>query len=202
MSDEKPPPEDQDSTVTVPSESPTPGRIGPYKILQKLGEGGMGVVYLAEQEHPIRRRVALKIIKLGMDTKAVIARFEAERQALALMNHPNVAKVFDAGTTEHGRPYFVMEYVKGVPISEHCDRQRLTTKERLAVFTKVCEGVQHAHQKAIIHRDLKPSNVLVTIQDENSVPKIIDFGVAKAIEHSLTERTLFTELGQIVGKPE
>jgi WD40 repeat protein len=146
--------------------------------------------------------VALKIIKLGMDTRVVIARFEAERQALALMNHPNVAKVFEAGTTEQGRPYFVMEYVKGVPITAHCDRQRLTTKERLEIFTQVCDGVQHAHQKAIIHRDLKPSNVLVAIQDEKSVPKIIDFGVAKAIEHRLTERTLFTELGQIVGTPE
>jgi serine/threonine protein kinase len=202
MDDEKTPPDDLDSTVTAPFPSITPSRIGPYKILQKLGEGGMGVVYLAEQEHPIRRRVALKIIKLGMDTRAVIARFEAERQALAMMNHPNVAKVFEAGTTEQGRPYFVMEYVKGVPITVHCDRQRLTTKERLEIFTQVCDGVQHAHQKAIIHRDLKPSNVLVTIQDEKSVPKIIDFGVAKAIEHRLTERTLFTELGQIVGTPE
>jgi non-specific serine/threonine protein kinase/serine/threonine-protein kinase len=202
MNDEKTPPDDQDSTVTVPSPSVTPGRIGPYKILQKLGEGGMGIVYLAEQEHPIRRRVALKIIKLGMDTKAVIARFEAERQALAMMNHPNVAKVFDAGTTEQGRPYFVMEYVKGVPITEHCDRQRLTTHKRLELFQQVCAGVQHAHQKGIIHRDIKPSNVLVQVQDTERVPKIIDFGVAKATQQRLTERTLFTELGQLIGTPE
>jgi serine/threonine protein kinase/Tfp pilus assembly protein PilF len=202
MDDDQTPPDHQEPTVTVPSESLTTGRIGPYKILQKLGEGGMGIVYLAEQEHPIRRRVALKIIKLGMDTRAVIARFEAERQALALMNHPNVAKVFDAGETEQGRPYFVMEYVKGVPITEHCDRQRLTTKERLGIFMQVCEGVQHAHQKGIIHRDIKPSNVLVQVQDGKRVPKIIDFGVAKATAQRLTERTIFTELGQLIGTPE
>ncbi len=160
-----------------------PERVGPYKILQELGEGGMGVVYLAEQTEPIRRRVALKLIKLGMDTKQVIARFETERQALALMNHPNVAKVLDAGTTEQGRPYFVMEYVKGESITAYCDRHRLTTKERLELFMQVCQAVQHAHQKGIIHRDIKPSNVLVAVEGDKPVPKVIDFGVAKATEH-------------------
>jgi non-specific serine/threonine protein kinase/serine/threonine-protein kinase len=158
-------------------------------------------VYLAEQADP-RRRVALKVIKWGMDTKQVIARFEAERQALALMDHSNIAKVFDAGATAEGRPYFVMEYVKGVPVTEHCDTHRLTTKERLELFTKVCEGVQHAHQKAVIHRDIKPSNVLVAIQDGKAVPKIIDFGVAKATAQRLTEKTLFTAMGVMVGTPE
>ena len=177
-------------------------QIGPYRLLQKLGEGGMGEVWLAEQTAPVKRRVALKIIKQGMDTKQVVARFEAERQALAMMDHPAVAKVFDAGTTPHGRPYFVMEYVKGVPITEHCDRHRLTNRERLDLFMQVCEGVQHAHQKAIIHRDLKPSNVLVTEQDGKRLPKIIDFGVAKATAQKLTEKTLFTELGVLIGTPE
>jgi len=186
----------------VPPESGPPRRIGPYRLLQKVGEGGMGEVYLAEQEKPVRRRVALKIIKHGMDTRRVVARFEAERQALALMNHPNVAKVFDAGETPRGRPYFAMEYVKGVPINEYCDRQRLTTQERLELMTQVCEGVQHAHQKGIIHRDIKPSNVLVQSEDERRLPKIIDFGVAKAIVQPLTEQTLFTELGQLIGTPE
>ena len=162
----------------------------------------MGVVYLAEQTEPIRRRVALKLIKLGMDTKQVIARFETERQALALMNHPNVAKVLDAGATEKGRPYFVMEYVKGESITAYCDRHRLTTKERLGLFMQVCQAVQHAHQKGIIHRDIKPSNVLVAIEGDKPVPKVIDFGVAKAIEQKLTERTLFTEQGQLIGTPE
>ena len=170
-----------------------PERVGPYKILQEVGEGGMGVVYLAEQTEPIRRRVALKLIKLGMDTKQVIARFEIERQALALMNHPNVAKVLDAGATEKGRPYFVMEYVKGESITAYCDRHRLTTKERLGLFMQVCQAVQHAHQKGIIHRDLKPSNVLVGVEGDKPIPKVIDFGVAKATEQKLTERTLFTE---------
>jgi WD40 repeat protein/serine/threonine protein kinase len=202
MSDEKTPPDDLDSTVTTPSPSVTPGRIGPYKILQKLGEGGMGVVYLAEQEHPIRRRAALKIIKLGMDTRAVIARFEAERQALALMNHPNVAKVFEAGATEHGRPYFVMEHVPGIPITRYCDQQRLTTKERLGLFISVCEAIQHAHQKGIIHRDIKPSNVLVSVQDGKPIPKVIDFGVAKATSQPLTEKTVYTRQGMMVGTPE
>ncbi len=178
-----------------------PERIGPYKILGVLGEGGMGIVYLAEQEKPIHRRVALKIIKLGMDTKQVIARFETEREALALMNHPNVAKVFDAGATETGRPYFAMEYVAGIPITDYCDKHRLSTDERLRLFMEVCQAVQHAHQKGIIHRDIKPSNVLVSVQDEKLVPKVIDFGVAKATQQRLTERTLFTEQGQLIGTP-
>jgi len=178
-----------------------PERIGSYKILETLGEGGMGIVYLAEQSKPIHRRAALKIIKLGMDTKQVIARFETEREALALMNHVNVAKVLDAGATESGRPYFVMEYVPGIPITEHCDKHRLSTDERLRLFVDVCHAVQHAHQKGIIHRDIKPSNVLVTVQDDKPVPKVIDFGVAKATQHRLTERTLFTEQGQLIGTP-
>jgi serine/threonine protein kinase/predicted negative regulator of RcsB-dependent stress response len=178
-----------------------PTQIGPYRILEQLGEGGMGLVYLAEQEKPIHRRVALKVIKLGMDTKEVIARFETEREALALMSHPNVAKVFDAGSTSDGRPYFAMEYVPGVSIAEYCDMHRLNTDERLQLFMDVCEAVQHAHQKGIIHRDLKPSNVLVMVQDNKPVVKVIDFGVAKATQHRLTERTIFTEQGQLVGTP-
>ncbi len=179
-----------------------PERIGPFRILGKLGEGGMGTVYLAEQREPIERRVAIKIIKLGMDTRQVIARFDAERQALAVMNHPNVARVLDAGATETGRPYFVMEYVKGVPITKHCDDQRLNIRERLLLFTQVCDAVQHAHQKGIIHRDIKPSNILVEYAEGRATPKVIDFGVAKAISHRLTEKTLFTEQGQLVGTPE
>ncbi len=178
------------------------GRVGPYRLLRVLGEGGMGVVYLAEQRHPIRRKVALKIIKPGMDSKRVLARFEAEQQALALMDHPHVARVFDAGLAENGRPYFVMEHVRGVPITEHCDSRQLTVEERLSLFLHVCEAVQHAHQKGIIHRDLKPSNILVMIQDGEEVPKVIDFGVARAISQPLTERTLCTEQGQLVGTPE
>jgi len=176
--------------------------IAGYRLLQKVGEGGMGEVWLAEQLAPVRREVALKILKRGLDTRQVVARFEAERQALALMDHPCVAKVFDAGSTPDGRPYFVMELVHGVPITEHCDRERFTTRARLRLFVRVCEGVQHAHQKAIIHRDLKPSNVLVAVQDGGSVPKIIDFGVAKATAQRLTERTLFTERGVLIGTPE
>jgi serine/threonine protein kinase len=180
-----------------------PARIGPYRVLQKLGEGGMGVIYEAEQERPVRRRVALKVIKLGMDTAQVIARFESERQALALMNHPNIARVYEAGATEEGRPFFAMEYVRGVPIHDYANRNRLDTRERLELFIQVCEGVQHAHQKGIIHRDLKPSNVLVTDEDGRRVPKIIDFGVAKATaSQRLTEKTLFTEMGQLIGTPE
>ena len=178
-----------------------PERIGPYRILSELGEGGMGIVYLAEQEKPIHRRVALKVIKLGMDTKHVIARFETEREALALMNHPNVAGVFDAGMTNDGRPYFAMEHVPGVRITDYCDTHRLTTEERLHLFTDVCDAVQHAHQKGIIHRDIKPSNVLVTVRDDKPVVKVIDFGVAKATQHRLTEHTLFTEHGQLIGTP-
>ena len=169
-------------------------RIGPYKLLQKIGEGGMGVVYMAEQEQPVRRRVALKIIKPGMDTDQVVARFEAERQALALMDHPNIARVFDAGTTDSGRPFFVMELVKGVPITEYCDQAQLSPRERLELFMPVCQAIQHAHQKGVIHRDVKPTNVLVTLFDAKPVPKVIDFGVAKATAQRLTERTLFTGL--------
>jgi WD40 repeat protein/serine/threonine protein kinase len=176
--------------------------IGNYKLLRILGEGGFGIVYLAEQERPIRRQVALKIIKPGMDSTQVIRRFEAERQALALLDHPNVAHVYDAGTTEAGRPYFAMEYVKGVPITEHCDRQKLTIEERLKLFVQVCEAIQHAHQKGIIHRDIKPSNIQVCIEGEQAIPKVIDFGVAKALSQPLTERTLVTEQGQLIGTPE
>jgi serine/threonine protein kinase/Tfp pilus assembly protein PilF len=191
------------ATKTIsPSSRRSPEVIGNYRIIQKLGEGGMGEVYEAEQTAPIRRRVALKIIKWGMNTDQVVARFESERQALALMNHPSIAKVFDAGATEKGRPYFAMEYVKGVPITEYCDTHRLNNRQRLELFIQVCEGIQHAHQKGVIHRDIKASNVLVTIQDDRAVPKIIDFGVAKAISQRLTERTMFTELGQLIGTPE
>ncbi len=173
-----------------------------YKLLQVIGEGGFGVVYMAEQQEPIHRRVALKIIKLGMDTKQVIARFEAERQALALMDHPNIAKVLDAGATETGRPYFVMELVKGVPITDYCDKNLLDTRQRLALFADVCNAVQHAHHKGIIHRDIKPSNVMITLHDGTPVPKIIDFGIAKAIQQRLTEKTLFTEFHQFIGTPQ
>jgi serine/threonine protein kinase/tetratricopeptide (TPR) repeat protein len=176
--------------------------IGPYKLLQRIGEGGFGVVYMAEQQRPIVRRVALKIIKHGMDTRQVVARFEAERQALALMEHPNIAQVFDAGATDTGRPYFVMELVRGIPITEYCDQENLSNRERLELFLPVLEAVQHAHQKGIIHRDLKPGNVLVTLHDGRPVPKIIDFGIAKATSMKLTERTLFTEYGQFIGTPE
>ncbi len=178
------------------------GQIGPYRLLGTLGEGGFSIVYLAEQDKPVKRRVALKVIKPGMDTKQVIARFEAERQALALLDHPNIAPVYDAGTTDTGMPYFVMENVKGIPITEHCDRQKLNIRERLSLFLQVCEAVQYAHQKGIIHRDIKPSNILVSIGSDKAIPKIIDFGVAKAIIQPLTERTLYTEQGQFVGTPE
>ncbi len=177
------------------------GQIGRYKLLEQIGEGGMGTIWLAEQREPVKRRVALKIIKLGMDTKQVIARFEAERQALALMDHPNIAKVLDAGSTETGRPYFVMEYIRGVPILEYCDTARLDMRARLELFTSVCHAIQHAHQKGIIHRDIKPSNVLVTLHDGVPVPKVIDFGIAKATNSELTEKTLFTEHRQMIGTP-
>ena len=178
------------------------GRIDKYKLLSILGEGGMGIVYLAEQERPVKRQVALKVIKPGMDSKRVLARFEAEQQALALMEHPHIARVHDAGLTPGGRPYFVMEHVKGIPINEYCDKHRLSIEERLRLFLHVCEAVQYAHQKGIIHRDLKPSNILVTIEDENAAPKVIDFGVARAISQPLTERTFYTEQGQLIGTPE
>jgi serine/threonine protein kinase/tetratricopeptide (TPR) repeat protein len=187
--------------VGVPADS-IGSRIGPYKLLQRLGEGGMGVVYLAEQEHPVKRRVALKIIKTGMDSAQVAARFEQERQALAMMDHPNISKVLDAGATDAGRPYFVMELVKGIPITRFCDQEHLTPRERLELFVPVCQALQHAHQKGIIHRDLKPSNVLIALYDGKAVPKVIDFGVAKAAHQKLTERTMFTEVGSIVGTLE
>jgi serine/threonine protein kinase len=196
---------DEASAIIDRSVAETPGTvIGAYKLLQQIGEGGMGVVFMAEQTHPVQRTVALKIIKPGMDTRQVIARFEAERQALAMMDHPNIARVIDAGTTApasgySGRPYFVMDLVKGVPITHYCDQQHLSIHKRLELFTQVCHAVQHAHQKGIIHRDLKPSNVLVAEYDGKPVPKIIDFGVAKATAQKLTERTMFTDYGQLVG---
>jgi hypothetical protein len=175
--------------------------IGRYKLLQKIGEGGCGTVYMAEQEEPVRRLVAVKVIKLGMDTKAVVARFEAERQALAMMDHPNIARVLDAGATENGRPFFVMELVRGVKITDYCDENKLNNRERLALFIQVCRAIQHAHQKGIIHRDIKPSNVLVTLHDGTPVPKVIDFGIAKATEGRLTDSTIFTAYQQFVGTP-
>jgi len=179
-----------------------PESIGPYRIVRRLGSGGMGVVYLAEQTEPIRREVALKVIRKGLDTTTVMRRFEAERQALALMDHPAIARVLDAGETPEGRPYFVMEYVPGEPVTRYCDRRRLTTRERLDLFAAICDGVQHAHRRGVIHRDLKPSNILVAEEGETPKPKIIDFGIAKAIDRPLTERTLFTGMGVIVGTPE
>src|SRR4051812_46034995 len=176
-------------------------QIDRYKLLEQIGEGGMGVVYVAEQMEPVRRRVALKIIKPGMDTKQVIARFEAERQALAMMDHPHIAKVLDAGTTDAGRPYFVMELVRGLPVTEYCDKARLSPRQRLGLFIDVCHAVQHAHQKGVIHRDLKPSNVMITVHDGRPVAKVIDFGVAKAVGQQLTERTVYTAHTQLVGTP-
>src|ERR1051326_4462542 len=190
------------TAIFSPQTEEGPGSIiGKYKLLEKIGEGGCGVVYMAEQEEPVRRRVALKIIKLGMDTKSVIARFEAERQALALMDHPNIAKVLDAGSTENGRPYFVMELVRGVKITDYCDEKQLPTGERLGLFSQVCHAIQHAHQKGIIHRDIKPSNVLVAEQDGMALPKVIDFGIAKATQGRLTDQTLFTAFEQFLGTP-
>jgi len=194
-----------DGTATLDSDAVPDASgtvIGRYKLLEKIGEGGMATVYMAEQKRPIRRRVALKIIKLGMDTKQVIGRFEAERQALAMMDHPNIAKVFDAGTTETGRPYFVMELVKGMAMTEFCDSNHLTTQERLDLFISVCQAVQHAHQRGIIHRDIKPTNVLVTLHDGKPVVKVIDFGIAKAVNQQLTEKTVFTRFSQMIGTPE
>jgi non-specific serine/threonine protein kinase/serine/threonine-protein kinase len=179
-----------------------PAQIGPYKILEQIGEGGMGLVFLAEQVEELRRHVALKLVRTGLDTKDVIARFEAERQALAVLNHPNIARVYDAGTTALGEPYFAMEYVPGVAITQYADSHRLTTAERLDLMVDVCAGIQHAHENGIIHRDIKPSNVLVMRLDGRAVPKIIDFGVAKAIDRRLTEKTIFTQRGLIVGTPE
>jgi serine/threonine protein kinase len=190
-------------TIDGPAQIEGPGtKIGRYELLSLIGEGGMGLVYLAEQKEPVKRRLALKIIKPGMDSAQVIARFEAERQALALLDHPNIAHVFDAGTTETGRPYFVMEYVKGMSITRYCDQRKLDVEQRLRLFREVCEGVHHAHQKGIIHRDLKPSNILVSLHGDRAVPKIIDFGIAKAAASSLTEKTMFTLQGQLLGTPE
>ncbi|MCI0376390.1 MAG: serine/threonine protein kinase, partial [Gemmataceae bacterium] len=208
-------------TIDLPAPAERPGAIiGPYKLLQQIGEGGMGIVWMAEQTQPVQRKVALKVIKPGMDSRQVIARFEAERQALALMDHVNIARVFDGGTVGQtflsagspigrqeclphvGRPFFVMELVHGVPITKYCDDNHLTPRERLELFVPVCQAIQHAHQKGIIHRDIKPSNVMVTLYDGKPVPKVIDFGVAKATEQKLTERTLFTQYGAMVGTLE
>jgi eukaryotic-like serine/threonine-protein kinase len=187
--------------VTLPATEKLGDRISRYKLLQQIGEGGCGVVYMAEQEEPVRRRVALKVIKLGMDTKNVIARFEAERQALALMDHPNIAKVLDAGTSDSGRPFFVMELVRGIKITDYCDQNNLSTRERMDLFIQVCHAIQHAHQKGIIHRDIKPSNILVTMHDVVPEPKVIDFGIAKATDQRLTDKTLFTAFEQFLGTP-
>ena len=188
-------------TMTVAPFEGAGTAIGPYKLLEKIGEGGFGIVYMAEQKEPIRRRVALKIIKLGMDTEQVVARFEAERQALAMMDHPNIAKVIDGGATESGRPYFVMELVRGTPITTFCDANNLSTEERLDLFISVCHAIQHAHQKGIIHRDIKPSNVLIAMHDDQPVVRVIDFGIAKATQQNLTEKTLFTRFQQFLGTP-
>ena len=191
------------TTIVEPRTTDHPGKIiGRYKLLEEIGGGGMGSVWMAEQQEPVRRKVALKLIKRGMDSSQVIARFEAERQALALMDHPNIARVLDAGTSASGRPYFVMELVHGIPITRFCDQQRLTTRQRLELFVPICQAIQHAHQKGIIHRDIKPSNVLIASYDGKSVPKVIDFGIAKAIGFELTEDTLFTGLGGLVGTLE
>jgi serine/threonine protein kinase len=196
---------DQDTDTPEHRDSPSEGpgtHIGTYKLLQQLGEGGFGIVYMSEQDKPVHRTVALKVIKPGMDSAQVIARFEAEKQALAMMDHPNIAKVFDAGTTDNGRPFFVMELVHGVPITKYCDDNHVTVRERLELVVPVCKAIQHAHQKGIIHRDLKPSNVLICLSDGQPVPKVIDFGVAKAVESArggLTERTIFTQFGQMIG---
>jgi eukaryotic-like serine/threonine-protein kinase len=193
---------DSDAGQTAPVGETAGDHIGPYKLVGLIGEGGFGSVYLAEQQAPVRRRVAIKIIKLGMDTRSVIARFEQERQALAVMQHPNIAKVLDAGATDAGRPYFVMELVRGDPITRYCEQNRLTINDRLALFTQVCQAVQHAHSKGVIHRDIKPSNVLVTTEDGRPMARIIDFGIAKATTHRFTEKTVFTRPGQFIGTPE
>ena len=174
-----------------PSEAPAQ-MLGRYKLLEKIGEGGFGEVWMAEQREPVKRRVALKIIKLGMDSRQIVARFEAERQALAMMAHANIAKIFDADVTDSGRPYFVMELVRGIKITEYCDQNQLPTRERLKLFILVCQAIQHAHQKGVIHRDIKPSNILVTLHDGVPVPKVIDFGIAKATQQELTDKTVFT----------
>src|SRR5687767_13087657 len=195
-----PPVPGEEAATELPRECPGT-MIGPYKLLQQIGEGGMGTVFMAEQTQPVQRKVALKVIKAGMDTRQVVARFEAERQALALMDHPSIAKVLDGGATDTGRPYFVMELVQGVPITDYCDQNQLTARQRLELFVPVCRAVQHAHTKGVIHRDLKPSNVLVTLADGVPVPKVIDFGIAKATGQELTDKTLFTHFAQMVGTP-
>jgi len=205
MDDTRPPekePNETDHTHTGHGSAAPGERVGTYRLLERIGAGGMGEVWLAEQTEPVRRRVAVKVVKAGLDTAAVIARFEAERQALAVMDHPAIAKVFDAGSTGQSRPYFAMEYVRGESIIAYCDRHRLTIKERLELFIQVCEGVQHAHQKGIIHRDLKPSNILVALQDDRAAAKIIDFGISKATTQALTSRTLHTVFGGFIGTPE
>src|SRR5262245_30429086 len=190
------------SVLSATLVDPPGGKVGPYRLIRPVGEGGMGTVWLAEQQAPVHRLVALKVIKPGMDSKPVLARFEAERQALALMEHPNIARVLDAGTTDAGRPYFVMELVQGVSVIRFCDDHRLGVRDRLELFVSICRAVQHAHQKGVIHRDIKPSNVLVSLQDGRPVPKVIDFGLAKALGRRLTERTLATECGTLLGTPE
>src|SRR5262245_42094000 len=197
----EPPPAAGPDSVALPPETPG-AKVGLYKLLEPIGEGGMGTVWMAEQMEPIQRRVAVKVIKAGMDSKQVLARFDAERQALALMDHPNIARVLDAGTTDAGRPFFVMELVKGTPITKHCDDKHLSVRERLELFGDVCRAVQHAHQKGIIHRDLKPSNILIAPFDGKPVVKVIDFGVVKATGQRLTDATLFTGFGAVVGTPE
>src|SRR5262245_8213844 len=197
------PPGNRSVTVDEASAAERPGTVlGPYQLLEQIGEGGMGTDWMAQQTEPVRRLVAVKLIKAGMDSKQVIARFEAERQALALMDHANIARVLDGGTTASGRPYFVMDLVKGVPITRYCDEHHLTPRQRLELFVPVCQAVQHAHQKGVIHRDLKPSNVLVALNDGKAEPKVIDFGVAKAAGQTLTDRTLVTGFGAIVGTLE
>ena len=196
------PPVDSEVTLDMSSKGLPGTKIGRYELVQLIGEGGMGLVYLAQQKQPVKRQIALKIIKPGMDSKEVIGRFEAERQALAVLDHPNIARVFDAGTTDTGRPYFVMEYVKGLPITRYCDERKLDIEQRLRLFKDICEAVHHAHQKGIIHRDLKPSNILVSVHGDRAVPKIIDFGIAKAMASSLTDKTVVTYQGQLLGTPE
>src|SRR5579863_5349061 len=189
-------------TVVASPVTEGPGtRVGPYRLMEQIGEGGFGLVFVAEQQEPMRRKVALKVIKPGMDSKQVIARFEAERQALAMMDHPNIARVLDAGATDSGRPYFVMELVRGIPITDYCDQNQLAPRDRLALFVTVCQAVQHAHQNGIIHRDIKPSNVLVTSHDGKPLAKVIDFGVAKAINQQLTDRSIYTRFSQMIGTP-
>ena len=188
------------AVINPPSEKPGE-QIGRYKLLERVGEGGCGVVYVAEQTEPVRRRVALKVIKLGMDTQQVVARFEAERQALALMDHPNIARVLDAGATDTGRPYFVMELVKGITLTTYCEQEKLDLASRLDLFIKVCQAIQHAHQKGIIHRDIKPSNIMITLHDGVPVAKVIDFGIAKATQQELTEQTIYTQYAQFIGTP-